>query len=159
MSWSPLLVPSSLYSPATGKPLGLPRFFRGYGSGFLPPTAGRSFIGGTSAWSGPPLRVTAISLAFGLVTAVFRCGGGFTLGYGWSPVFPSFGSGGWCRLSTVDAFGIDRNLFPVNLAFSRLSLVWDFSGLVQVFSCLALSVPVGVRSVFSPLWLCLVERI
>ena len=36
------------------------------------------------------------------------------------------------------------------LASSRLSFVWDFSGLVQVFSCLALSVPVGVRSVFSP---------
>ena len=50
------------------------------------------------------------------------------------------------------------------LASSRLSFVWDFSGLVQVFSCLALSVPVGVRSVFSlagfsSLWLCLVERI
>ena len=50
------------------------------------------------------------------------------------------------------------------LASSRLSLMWDFSGLVQVFSCLAHSVPVGVRSVFSPagfssLWLCLVERI
>ena len=29
--------------------------------GFLPPTAGRSFIGGTSACSGPLLRVTAIS--------------------------------------------------------------------------------------------------
>ena len=50
-------------------------------SGFLPPTAGRSFIGGTSACSGPLLRVTAISLAFGLATAVFRCGGGFTRGY------------------------------------------------------------------------------
>ena len=50
------------------------------------------------------------------------------------------------------------------LASSSLSLVWDFSGFVQVFSCLALSVPIGVRSVFSPagfssLWLCLVERI
>ena len=50
------------------------------------------------------------------------------------------------------------------LASSRLSFVWDFSGLVQVFSCLTLSVPVGVCSVFSPagfssLWLCLVERI
>ena len=67
-------------------------------SGFLPPTAGRSFIGGTSACSGPLLRVTAISLAFGLLTAVFRCGGGFTCGYGWSPVFPSFGSGGRRRL-------------------------------------------------------------
>ena len=50
-------------------------------SGFLPPTAGRSFIGGTSAYSGPLLRVTASSLAFGLVTAVFRCGGRFTRGY------------------------------------------------------------------------------
>ena len=36
-------------------------FFRVYGSGFLPPTAGRSFIGGTSVWSSPLLRVTAIS--------------------------------------------------------------------------------------------------
>ena len=51
-------------------------------SGFLPPTAGRSFIGGTSACSGPLLRVTAISLAFGLATAVF----------------PSFGCGGRRRL-------------------------------------------------------------
>ena len=59
--------------------------------------------------------VTAISLAFGLATAVSRCGGGFTLGYGLSPVFPSFGSGGRRRLGTLDALCIDRNLFPVNL--------------------------------------------
>ena len=50
------------------------------------------------------------------------------------------------------------------LASSRLSFVWVFGGLVQVFSCLALLVPVGVRSGFAPadfssLWLCLVERI
>ena len=50
------------------------------------------------------------------------------------------------------------------LASSRLSFVWVFGGLVQVFSCLALSVPVGVRSGFAPadfslLWFCLVERI
>ena len=50
------------------------------------------------------------------------------------------------------------------LASSRLSLVWVFGGLVQVFSWLALSVPVGVRSGFAPadfslLWFCLVERI
>ena len=50
-------------------------------SGFLTPTAGRSFIGGTSACSGPLLRLTAISLAFGLTTAVFHCGGGFPRGY------------------------------------------------------------------------------
>ena len=108
--------------------------FRGYGSGFLPPTASRSFIGGTSAWSGPLLRVTAISLAFGLATAVFRCGGGSCTG-----------------MVSI-------------LASSRLSLLWVFSGLVQVLACLTLSVPVGVRSVLSPagfssLWLCLVERI
>ena len=30
---------------------------RGYGSSFLPPTSGRSFIGGTSAWSCPLLRL------------------------------------------------------------------------------------------------------
>ena len=88
--------------------------FRGYGSGFLPPTAGRSFIGGTSAWSGPLLRVTAISLAFGLATAVFRCSGRFTHGFGLSPVFLSFGSGGRRRLSTLDALCIDRKFFPVN---------------------------------------------
>ena len=50
------------------------------------------------------------------------------------------------------------------LASSRLSFVWVFGGLVQVFPCLALSVPVGVRSGFAPadfssLWFCLVERI
>ena len=67
-------------------------------SGFLPPTAGLSFIGGTSACSGPLRRVTSISLAFGLASAVFHCGGGFTRGYGWSPVFPSFGSSGRRRL-------------------------------------------------------------
>ena len=52
------------------------------------------------ASAGGPL----ISLAFGLATAVFRCGSGFTRGYGWSPVFPSFGRGGRRRLSTLDAF-------------------------------------------------------
>ena len=50
-------------------------------SGFLPPTAGHSFIGGTSACSGPLLQLTAISLAFRMATAVFRCGGGFPCGY------------------------------------------------------------------------------
>ena len=139
--------------------------FRGYGSGFLPPTAGRSFIGGTSSWSGSLLRVTANSLAFGLATAVFRCGGGFAHEYGLSPVFPSFGSGGRRRLGTLDALCIDRKFFFRSiLASSRLSLLWVFSGLVQVLSCLTLSVPVGVRSVFSPagfssLWLCLAVRI
>ena len=138
--------------------------FRGYGSGFLPPTSGRSFIGGTSAWSGPLLRVTAVSLAFGLATVVFRGGGGFTHGYS-------------CRLSSSPSGVADGdisiplmlcastvNFFRSILASSRLSLLWVVSGLVQVLSCLALSVPVRVRSVwlpagFSSLWLCLVDRI
>ena len=50
-------------------------------SGFLPPIAGRSFIGGTSVCSGPLLQLTAISLAFELATAVFHGGGGFPRGY------------------------------------------------------------------------------
>ena len=74
--WGPLLVPVRF----TLRQLKSSRS-RWLLSGFLPPTAGRSFIGGTSACSGPLLRVTAISLAFGLATAVFRCGGGFTRGY------------------------------------------------------------------------------
>ena len=57
-----------------------------------------------------------------------------------------------------------RIYFRSILASSRLSFVWFFGGLVQVFFCLALSVPVGVRSGFAPadlssLWFCLVERI
>ena len=55
--------------------------FRGYGSGFLPPTAGRSFIGGTSACSGSLLRLTAVSPALGLAFAVLSSGGGFPRGY------------------------------------------------------------------------------
>ena len=39
----------------------------------------------------------------------------FTRGYGSLPVFPSFGSGGRRRLSTLDALCIDRKFFfPVN---------------------------------------------
>ena len=50
------------------------------------------------------------------------------------------------------------------LASSRLSFMWVFGGLVQVFYCLALSLPFGVHSGFAPagfssLWYCLVERI
>ena len=55
--------------------------FRGYGSGFLPPTSSRSFIGGASAWFCPLLRLTAVSLACGLAFAVFCDSGGFPRGY------------------------------------------------------------------------------
>ena len=97
-SRGPLLVPCSLYSPATEILSFFLGSFKVADEGFLPPTAGRSFIGGTSACSGPLRRVIATSQAFGLVTAVFRYGGWFTRGYGWSPVLPSFGSGGRLRL-------------------------------------------------------------
>ena len=56
------------------------------------------------------------------------------------------------------------NYFRSILASSRLSFVWVFGELVQVFSCLTFSVPVGVCSGFAPadfssLWFCLVVRI
>ena len=75
--WSPV--------PSTLRRLGTLSVFFGFevlDPGFLPPTSARSFIGGTSAWSGPLLRVTAVSLAFVLATAVFLGGGGFTQGFG-----------------------------------------------------------------------------
>ena len=56
--------------------------FRGYGPCFLPPTSGRSFVGGALAWFCPHLRLTAaVSLACGLAFAVFCGSGGFPLGY------------------------------------------------------------------------------
>ena len=48
---------------------------------FLPPTSGRSFIGGASAWFCLLLWLTAFSLACGLAFAVLRGGGGFPRGY------------------------------------------------------------------------------
>ena len=83
-------------------------------SGFLPPTAGRSFIGGTSACSGPLLRVTAISRAFGLATAVFRCDGGFTRGIDGRLSSPPSGVADGAVSYTLHALCIDRNSFPVN---------------------------------------------
>ena len=67
------------------------------------------------------------------------------------------------RLSSPPS-GVVDGAVSYTLDASRLSFVWVFGGLVQVFSCLALSVPVGVRSGFAPadfssLWFCLVVRI
>ena len=134
-------------------------------SSFLPPTAGRSFIGGTSACAGPLWRETAISLAFGLATAVFRCGGGFTRRVWMVACLPLLQE--WRTATSrvpLMLCALTGIYFRSILASSRLSFVWVFSGLVQVFSCLALSVPVGVHSIFSPagfssLWLCLVVRV
>ena len=136
---------------------------RGYGSSFPPPTSGRSFIGGTSAGSCPLLWLTAVSLAFGLVFAVISGSGGFPYGYSWSPGSPSLGCGGRLHLIYPCCF-VHRPVLRSILAYLRLSFEGVFSGLVQVFSCLTLSVPVGVRSdfapaVFSSLWFCLIVRI
>ena len=110
----PSVGPGSLYSPATE----ILSFFLGsfevVVEGFLPPTAGRSFIGGTSACSGPLLRVTAISLAFGLATVVVRCGGGFRAGKDGRLSSPPSGVADGDVSCTLDALCIDRNLFPVN---------------------------------------------
>ena len=132
--------------------------------GFLPPTAGRSFIGGTSACSRPLLRVTAISsLRAGDCGLPLRrwvhervlMAACLPLLRVWRTA-PSH-----IPLMLCVSTGI---YFRSILASSRISFVWVFGGLVQVFSCLALSVPVGVRSGFAPadfssLWFSLVERI
>ena len=77
-------------------------------SGFLPPTAGRSFIEGTSACSGPFLRVTAISLAFGLAAAGSRAGIDGRLSS------PPSGVADGAVSYTLYALCIDGNFFPVN---------------------------------------------
>ena len=74
-----------------GSSTGLSRFFEVLDQVFLPPTSGRSFIGGASAWFCLLLRLTAVSLACGLAFAIFCGSGGFPRGYLWSPVFLSFG--------------------------------------------------------------------
>ena len=122
---------------------------RGYGSGFPPPTSGRSFIGGTSAGSCPLLWLTAVSLAFDLALAVISGSGGFPSGFCWSPGIPSLGCGGRLQLIYPSCF-VHRPVLWSILAYLRLSFEEVFSGLVQVFSCLAISVPVGVRSDFAP---------
>ena len=75
-SWGPLLVPGSFDSLATG---------------ILSFEVVVKWFSSSHCWSllhwrhlsvfRPASAVTTISLAFGLATAVFRCGGGFTCGY------------------------------------------------------------------------------
>ena len=64
-----------------GGSTGLPRFFEVLDQVFLPPTFGRSFIGGASAWFCLLLRLTAVSLACGQAFAVFCGSGRFPRGY------------------------------------------------------------------------------
>ena len=69
------------FSRRPGSSTGLPWFFEVLDQVFLPPTSGRSFIGGASAWFCLLLRMTAVSLACGLAFAVFCGSGGFPRGY------------------------------------------------------------------------------
>ena len=78
-------------------------------SGFLPPTAGRSFIGGTSACSSPLLWVTAISLSFGLAVAAGLC-----TGIDGRLSSPPSGVADGAVSYTLNALCIDWNLFPAN---------------------------------------------
>ena len=163
--WGPLLVPGSIYSPATE----ILSFFLDsfevvvewfsfshcwsllhwrHLSVFQPASAGDHYLSGLRAGDcGLPLRrrVHARVLMVACVP-LLRVG----------RTAPSH-----IPLMLCSSIGI---YFQSILASSRLSFVWVFGGLVQVFSCFTLSVPVGVRSGFaladfSSLWLCLVERI
>ena len=137
----PLLVPCSLCFPASEILSFFLRIFRGGSSGVSP----------SHCWS----------LLNWRHLSVFRpasAGGRYTLwpsgwrlrssasadrsrpGMGGRPSSPPSGEAGCGTSCTLDALCIGRNFFPVNPGSSRLSLVWWFSGLVQVFSCLALSV-------------------
>ena len=83
-------------------------------SGFLPPTAGRSFIGGTSACSGPLLLVIAISLAFGWRLRSSAATAGSRAGIDGRLSSPPSGVADGAVSYTLDALCIDRDFFPVN---------------------------------------------
>ena len=162
-SWGPLWVLSSLYSPATEI---LPFFLESFEvvvewfssshcwsllhwrhlSVCRPALAGDCYLSG--------LQASGCGLLLRVHARVWMVAGLPLLREWWTAT-------SHVPLMLYSSTGI---YFRSLLASSRLSFVWDFSGLVQVSSCLALSVPIGVRSVFSPagffsLWLCLVERI
>ena len=79
--WDPLLVSSSLYSPATGKPLGLPRFFEVMDPVFFLPLLVAPSLEAPQRVPASLLRLTTVSLAFELAIAVFCGGGGFLRGH------------------------------------------------------------------------------
>ena len=135
-------------------------------SGFLPPTAGRSFIGGTSACSGPFLQVTAISLAFGLATAVFRCGGRVharVLMVTCLP--PPSGVADGAVSYTLNALCINRKFISsqswplLDFPLCGFSAGLCRSSLASPSRCLSEFAPALHRLISPPLWLCLVERI
>ena len=81
---------------------------RGCGSGFPPPTSGRSFIGSTSAGSCLLLWLTAVSLAFGLAFAVIYGAVGSRAGIDGRLASPPSGVAVGSILYTLDALCIDR---------------------------------------------------
>ena len=141
------------------------RSFEVVQAGFLPPTAGRFLIGGTSSYFGPLLRVTALlsDLRAGdCGLPLLRMGHARVWVVACPPLLRERRAATTLvPLMPCASAGISFWSF---LASSRFSLSWGFGGLVQVFSCLALLVPVRGLSDFSPadfssLRLCLVDRI
>ena len=133
-------------------------------AGFLPPTAGRSLIGGTSACSGPLLRLAAILWPSGWRLRSSASANQSRPGMGGRLFSPPPGEAGCGTSCTLDALCVGRNLFPVNPGSSRLSLVWWIQ---RAWAGLLLPRPLGAvggLSNFSPadfssLRLSLVERI
>ena len=121
LSWSP--VRSALWrvrsSRSSSESFGVVQ------AGFLPPTAGRSLIGGTSACSGPLLRVTALLSGLRAGDCGLPLCGWVTHGYGWSPCPPLLrerrAAATLVPLMPCASAGIS---FRSLLASSRLSLAW-----------------------------------
>ena len=160
-TWGPLLVPCSLCAPTTAIFSSFLGIFRGSSRG----------ISSSHCWSllnWRHLSVFRPTAAGDRSLSGLRAGDcGLTrLGMGGRLSTPPSGVVGCGNSCTLDALCIDRNFlsgqsWPPLLGFP---LHGGFSGLVQIFSCLALSVPVGGLSDFSPadfssLRLCLVDRI
>ena len=125
--------------------------------GFLPPTAGRSLIGGTSACSGPLLQVTA--LLSGLRAG--DCGLPLLrMGHArvWVVACPPLlrerrAAATLVPLMPCAPAGIS---FRSILASSRLSLAWWIR---RACAGLLLPPPLGAPADFSSLRLCLVDRV
>ena len=108
-SWRSLLVPCSLYSPATEILSFFLEFFEVVSEGFLPPTAGRSLIGGTSVCSSPlPLWPSGWRLRSFATTAGSHAGMDGRLSS------PPLGVADGDDFCTLNALCIDQNLFAVN---------------------------------------------
>ena len=147
MSWDLLWVSSSLYSLAFGKPIDLPRsrlWIRFSSSHFW------SLLHWRHLSRVLPTSVVACclsSLRAGVCSHLWeRRVPAWVLLVAWLPLPRVWRS----APSFIPLMFVHRPVLRSILAYLRLSFEEVFSGLVQVFSCLALSVPVGVRSDFAP---------